>query len=170
MSQKRKSAATPESAAQPQVLRSKHHKLSVPKETLDQGWIVRLVEPTPSDAAAQRVDVVFTTHGNLIELSAAFDFEVELRESDEAGLDAVDPATHPSSDARHFREIIAARQALAAAEDSLQNAVAAAREAGDSWTVIGAAMGTTRQGAYRRFGNPPDRAPSARHHHAESTR
>jgi hypothetical protein len=134
------------------------------------GWIVRLLEPTPTGGTPQRVDFVFTAHGDEIELSAAFDFEVELRETDETGLDDVDPATHPSRDARHFREIIAARQALAAAESGLQDAVAAAREAGDSWTVIGAAMGTTRQGAYRRFGNPPDRAPSARHDHAAPTR
>ena len=30
--------------------------------------------------------------------------------------------------------------------------LAAAREAGDSWTVIGAALDTTRQAAFQRFG------------------
>jgi hypothetical protein len=29
-----------------------------------------------------------------------------------------------------------------------------AREAGDSWTVIGAALDTTRQAAFQRFGKP----------------
>lgn len=71
---------------------------------------------------------------------------------DESGLDSVDPTTHPSTSAEFFRRIIAAREALKDAESELRDAVAAAREGGDSWTSIGAAMGTTKQGAYQRFG------------------
>ena len=71
---------------------------------------------------------------------------------DRTGLDQLDPATHPARDAANFRRIIAARQNLAAAEQELHAAVEAAREAGDSWSVIGAALDTTRQAAQQRFG------------------
>ena len=72
---------------------------------------------------------------------------------DNTGLDQVDVATHPARDAVHFRRIIAARQKLAAAERELHEAVRSARAAGDSWTVIGAALDTTRQAAQQRFGS-----------------
>ena len=68
------------------------------------------------------------------------------------GLDDIDPGSHEARDATHFRRIIAARQQIDAAEHELRAAVQAAREAGDSWTVIGAALDTTRQAAYQRFG------------------
>ena len=68
------------------------------------------------------------------------------------GLDEVNPATHPARDAIHFRRILAARTQLAAAEQELRDAVDAARAAGDSWTVIGAALDTSRQAAQQRFG------------------
>lgn len=55
-------------------------------------------------------------------------------------------------DAVHFRRILAARQQIADAEQELRDAVRAAREAGDSWTVIAAALDTTRQAAQQRFG------------------
>jgi hypothetical protein len=71
---------------------------------------------------------------------------------DETGLDQLDPAVSPARDATHFRNIIAARKRIAEAEAELREAVQAAREAGDSWTVIGAALDTTRQNAYQRFG------------------
>lgn len=71
---------------------------------------------------------------------------------DDTGLDQLDPATHPARDASHFREIVAARKRIDEAEEGLREAVAAARAAGDSWTVIGAALGTTRQNAHQRFG------------------
>jgi hypothetical protein len=67
-------------------------------------------------------------------------------------LDKLDPATNPARDATSFRRIIAARKALAAADQELRDAVHAAREAGDSWTVIGVALDTSRQNAYQRFG------------------
>jgi hypothetical protein len=77
-------------------------------------------------------------------------------EKHETGPDSFDPATHEAQDAQHFRRILAARKGLEAAEQELRDAVAAARAAGDSWAVIGAAMDTTRQGAFQRFGNEVD--------------
>lgn len=71
---------------------------------------------------------------------------------DRTGLDHLDPSTHPARDAASFRRILAARRDLAAAEQELRDAVRAAREAGDSWTVIGAALDITRQAAQQRFG------------------
>lgn len=71
---------------------------------------------------------------------------------DRSGLDQLDVATHPARDAAGFRRIIAARQNLAEAEPELRDAVHAARKAGDSWTVIGAALDITRQAAQQRFG------------------
>lgn len=68
------------------------------------------------------------------------------------GLDQLDPTSHPARDAVHFRRILAARKAIADAEQELRDAVKAARDAGDSWTVIGAALDTTRQAAFQRFG------------------
>lgn len=72
--------------------------------------------------------------------------------NDTTGLDQLDPATLPARDAVHFRRILAARKAIADAEQELRDAVKAARDAGDSWTVIGAALDTTRQAAFQRFG------------------
>ncbi|MEE3066547.1 MAG: hypothetical protein VYA67_21835 [Actinomycetota bacterium] len=66
-------------------------------------------------------------------------------------LNTVEPAG-PARDASHIRRIIAAAEALDAADDELAAAVAAAREAGDTWDAIGVALGTSRQGAYQRFG------------------
>jgi hypothetical protein len=74
---------------------------------------------------------------------------------DETGLDVVVPES--LRDASHFRRIIAARKAVEAAQRELRDAVAAAREAGDSWTVVGAAMGTTKQAAYQRFARDIDK-------------
>ena len=72
----------------------------------------------------------------------------------ETGLDRLDPKRNPARDATHFRRIIEARKNLERAEQELRDAVSAAREAGDSWSVIGAAMDTTRQAAAQRFGHP----------------
>lgn len=71
---------------------------------------------------------------------------------DFTGLDTLDPATTPARDATHFRQIRVARANLDQAEADLHDAVASARDAGDSWTIIGAALETTRQAAYQRFG------------------
>lgn len=72
---------------------------------------------------------------------------------DGTGLDDLDPAAAPARDATHFRAIIAANEALASAEGELRSAVRAARDAGDSWTVIGAALGVSKQAAQQRFSN-----------------
>src|SRR5680860_640937 len=56
-------------------------------------------------------------------------------------------------DAAEVRRIIAGRQDLGTAEQELRDAVKAARAAGDSWTVIGVALDTSRQAAQQRFGN-----------------
>jgi hypothetical protein len=68
----------------------------------------------------------------------------------DAFLDSID--LHDLRDARHFRRIVEARKGITTAEDELRAAVASARAAGDSWAVIGAALETTRQAAYQRFG------------------
>ena len=72
-------------------------------------------------------------------------------ENDVAGPDQLDLALNPALDAVHFRRILAARQGIAAAEQ-VRDAVKAARDAGDSWTVIASALDTTRLAAQQRFG------------------
>lgn len=71
---------------------------------------------------------------------------------DATGLDRLDPGGHPARDAVNFRRILAAREQIGNAEAELRDAVRAARDAGDSWTVIAAALDTTRQAAQQRFG------------------
>jgi hypothetical protein len=73
--------------------------------------------------------------------------------NDHTGLDHLDPAKHPARDAAHFRRIVAARRQLATAEQELRDAVHAARNAGDSWTIIGSALDISRQAAQQRFGH-----------------
>lgn len=75
----------------------------------------------------------------------------EEAEATETWLDGLDPAKIDFRDASHVRAIIAAPGALAAAEDNLRAAVAEARLTGDSWTVIAAALGTSKQAAHERF-------------------
>ena len=72
---------------------------------------------------------------------------------DTTGLETLNPSSTPARDATHFRAIIAASQRVHDAEVELHAAVARARGAGDSWTVIGAALGVTRQAAQKRFGH-----------------
>ena len=64
-------------------------------------------------------------------------------------IDSIDPAT--TRNARHLRKIAQARDALEAAEQNLQAAVNEARAAGDSWTMIGIALRTSKQNAHRKF-------------------
>jgi hypothetical protein len=60
-------------------------------------------------------------------------------------------------DRRATMRLIEARDALAAAEQELRTAVAAAYDAGDSWLAIGVILGISRQAAQRRFRRPtPD--------------
>ena len=75
----------------------------------------------------------------------------DAADATEKWLDSLDPAQLDFRDASHVRVIIAAAEALAAAEENLRKAVAEARAAGHSWTVIGAALGTSKQAAHERF-------------------
>lgn len=70
---------------------------------------------------------------------------------DGTGLDRLEPESSPARDASHFRAIVAASEALSDADRDLRAAVRAARDAGDSWTVIGAALGVSKQAAQQRF-------------------
>jgi hypothetical protein len=73
----------------------------------------------------------------------------------QAFLDSVEPDPADARDPSRLRRIIAAAESLDAARDELRAAVAEARAAGDTWDAIGAALGTTRQAAFQRFGNTP---------------
>jgi len=70
----------------------------------------------------------------------------------EAWLDSIEPDPADARDATYIRRIIAASEALSAADDELRAAVVSARAAGDTWDAIGVALGTSRQAAYQRFG------------------
>ncbi|WP_163544741.1 hypothetical protein [Occultella kanbiaonis] len=83
--------------------------------------------------------------------------KTSAKDNVEEWLDSLDPATAPARDGRHLRAISTARKALAEAEASLQAAVDDARAAGDSWTAIGIALGTSKQNAHRKHGKSTDR-------------
>ena len=53
--------------------------------------------------------------------------------------------------------VATAHQQVDAAEAALAAAVTRARQTGASWTVIGAQLGISRQGAQQRFTHPPAR-------------
>jgi plasmid stabilization system protein ParE len=81
--------------------------------------------------------------------------EVETDEQDlDAWLVSIEPDPADARDATHIRRIIAANEALSAADEELRAAVSSARAAGDTWDAIGVALGTSRQAAYQRFGKP----------------
>lgn len=71
-------------------------------------------------------------------------------------LESVEPNPADARDATHLRRIVAAAEAVENAEAELRAAVKAARDAGDTWAVIGLALGISRQGAYQRFGSIDD--------------
>jgi hypothetical protein len=73
----------------------------------------------------------------------------------EEWLNNVDVESLQVRDGKHLRRIGMALTALEAAESELTNAIAAAREAGDSWGMIGMVLGTSKQAAHRRFGRHP---------------
>ena len=63
----------------------------------------------------------------------------------------LNPTPHVDRDAADFRRITAARTAAVKAEAELDAAVSAARANGDSWEVIGAALGMSARTARDRF-------------------
>jgi hypothetical protein len=67
----------------------------------------------------------------------------------EAFIDSIDPAS--MRDGKHLRAITAARDAVTRSEDDLVDAIRTARAAGDSWTMIGLALRTSRQNAHRKY-------------------
>lgn len=69
----------------------------------------------------------------------------------EQALDELVPNPDDARDATPFREIFRAAQAVEDAQTELRAAVARARAAGTSWTVVGAALGVTKQAAAQRF-------------------
>ncbi len=77
--------------------------------------------------------------------------DTDIRDDIDDFIDSVDPAT--MRDARHLRKIAQARQALENAEHDLRTAVSEARAAGDSWTMIGIALRTSKQNAHRKYGH-----------------
>lgn len=72
----------------------------------------------------------------------------DAHEGIETGLDQVAPESHPARSAEYFRRIVAANASPAGQDEERAAAVAEARAAGDSWAVIGAALGTSGQNAY----------------------
>jgi len=74
-------------------------------------------------------------------------------------LDSLDPAAIalPDSDASRLRRIGAAVRAAATSQVELTDAVAEARKHGHTWTQIAAMLGTTRQSAQERYGEPAER-------------
>lgn len=81
----------------------------------------------------------------------------ELAQYEAAGLLRLSPAPRADWGAAELRRITAARTAAAKAGAELDAAVRAARAKGDSWEVIGAALGMSAQAAWKRFGHPPGR-------------
>ncbi|OBB95932.1 hypothetical protein [Mycobacterium sp. 852002-40037_SCH5390672] len=66
-------------------------------------------------------------------------------------LDSEEIKPADARDATHWRRIRAAVTSNAGHAE-LEAAVAAARDAGDSWAMIGAALGISRQAAEKRYG------------------
>jgi len=77
-------------------------------------------------------------------------------------LDSLDPAAIASleADASWLRRIGDAVRAAAASQAQLGDAVTAAREHGHTWTQIATMLGTSRQAAQERYGQPAHRPSS----------
>ena len=70
-----------------------------------------------------------------------------------ARLDSIDVDPTAARDAKRFRRIVAARKAAEAAQDELRAAVRAAQGAGDTWAMIGEALGISAESAQLQFGS-----------------
>lgn len=68
----------------------------------------------------------------------------------DAFFDTIDPTA--LRDGSFLRDVAAAHQQLRQAETALNDAVARSRAAGDSWSMIGLVLGTSKQNAHRKFG------------------
>lgn len=80
--------------------------------------------------------------------------EPSAQNDTEHWLDSIKVDPGDARDATHMRRIAAAAKTRDDADTELVDAVTAARAAGDTWAMIGAALGISRQAAYQRFGKP----------------
>jgi hypothetical protein len=87
---------------------------------------------------------------------------------DETVIDG--PESRLSQRSEHIRGILSARKALADAAVKLQAAVATAREAGDSWAMIGAALDSTPEAAFEQFGKAERETAAANERQQAETR
>lgn len=83
----------------------------------------------------------------------------QAAEDAERWLNSLDPAALASADAdaSRLRRIGAAVRAAANSQVELADAVADARDHGHTWTQIAAMLGTSRQAAQERYGEPAAR-------------
>jgi hypothetical protein len=83
----------------------------------------------------------------------------QAAEAAERWLDSLDPAAiaSPDADASRLRRIGDAVRAVARSQVELADAVAEARVHGHTWTQIAAMLGTSRQAAQERYGEPAER-------------
>lgn len=63
----------------------------------------------------------------------------------DAWLGSIEADPKDARDATHYRRIVAAAEVVDAASAELDDAVAAARAAGDTWAMVGVALGVSRQ-------------------------
>lgn len=84
----------------------------------------------------------------------------QAAENAERWLDSLDTSAiaSPEADASYLRCIGAGVRAVATSQAELAQAVAAAREHGHTWTQIATMLGTTRQAAQERYGEPVHRS------------
>lgn len=77
-------------------------------------------------------------------------------EAAERWLDELDPAalSSPEADASALRRLGVAVRANADSEHDLADAVSAARRNGHPWRQIAAVLGTSRQAAQQKYGEP----------------
>jgi len=85
--------------------------------------------------------------------------ELEQAATDaETWLNSLDPAATPAEDPTDLRRIGLALRDLADDQREVDEAVAAARGNGRSWGEIGLVLGTSRQAARERYGQPAARS------------
>jgi hypothetical protein len=83
----------------------------------------------------------------------------QAAEDAERWLGSLDPAAiaAPDADASWLRDIADAVRAVANSQVQLAGAVAATRAHGHTWTQIATMLGTSRQAAQERYGEPARR-------------